>query len=621
MTRSMQRPTRSIQSSRCRALAVEIGLAAALALLVPRVTLAATPPTVYVARSGTADYVCDGTSDDLDIQKALNFVAANTGKGFTTVYLKAGTYSIADTMVLPSNIVVTGDKAAVLRLKNNVGWSANSQSFFAGTGVQNLKMHGFELDGNRDNQGGLPHGKGYHNLIVLKSSKNIEIYNMHWHHSLGDGAQIRNSSDISFHDNAVEYLGHDVVYLLYSKNAKVYRNKVVTVSNSACRTTQSDQVEIYENDYQGTTKYSSTGPLIEIQFGDSDGLSGINIHDNYFHDCNGAGIWAFEDDKSKGSKIQVHHNVFNNTGNYKSDSGYSSSGILLEGLNASIQHNVFFNCQKSGIRTTLSSLHSSYSLGSYTVEVTNNVFMNMRAYSNGTGAALWNERSNYAVKASNNCFYKNAGGNTQGSGITVVSALSDDPLFANTGSGDFHLKSKYGRWSGSGWVFDAVTSPCIDAGLPSSPYALEPMPNGARANIGRYGNTAQASRSPGVVPPADAAVVPPGDAAVAPPADGAAPGPDGATPAPDLGDASASGDQRLDGLPQGDGGAAEDGSPADARAVTEGCGACALGSQVSHPSLLLALWIVPLIVMRRRRSSGRASEGRSASAPPGHRSR
>ena len=60
---------------------------------------------------------------------------------------------------------------------------------------------------------------------------------------------------------------------------------------------------------------------------------------------------------------------------------------------------------------------------------------------------------------------------------------------------DLHVKSEYGRWNGNAWVTDAVTSPAIDAGKPSSDYSKEPTPNGERVNIGAYGNTAKASKS------------------------------------------------------------------------------------------------------------------------------
>ena len=62
-----------------------------------------------------------------------------------------------------------------------------------------------------------------------------------------------------------------------------------------------------------------------------------------------------------------------------------------------------------------------------------------------------------------------------------------------------HLKSKFGRWTGGGWAFDAVTSPCIDAGGPASDYSREPAGNGGRVNLGRYGNTPEASRTTGAI--------------------------------------------------------------------------------------------------------------------------
>jgi len=82
-----------------------------------------------------------------------------------------------------------------------------------------------------------------------------------------------------------------------------------------------------------------------------------------------------------------------------------------------------------------------------------------------------------------------------GSSITIDSpCMSVDPLFAS--SNDFHLKSVGGRWTNSGFVYtDAVTSPCINAGDPSSAYASELSPNGSRINMGAYGNTDQASKS------------------------------------------------------------------------------------------------------------------------------
>jgi|GEM_PF-684741 len=81
------------------------------------------------------------------------------------------------------------------------------------------------------------------------------------------------------------------------------------------------------------------------------------------------------------------------------------------------------------------------------------------------------------------------------------SNIDTDPLFADPDNGDYHLKSQEGRWDPAAetWVVDDVTSPCIDGGNPAGDYANEPQPNGARINMGAYGNTAQASKT--YVPP------------------------------------------------------------------------------------------------------------------------
>jgi len=93
--------------------------------------------------------------------------------------------------------------------------------------------------------------------------------------------------------------------------------------------------------------------------------------------------------------------------------------------------------------------------------------------------------------------------------------INTDPCFANPGywdpngtpddsnddywvDGDYHLKSQAGRWDpvSESWIQDDVTSPCIDAGDPNSLVGDEPFPNGGIINMGTYGGTAEASKSP-----------------------------------------------------------------------------------------------------------------------------
>ena len=76
-------------------------------------------------------------------------------------------------------------------------------------------------------------------------------------------------------------------------------------------------------------------------------------------------------------------------------------------------------------------------------------------------------------------------------------SLSHDPLFANPAALDFHVMSQGGRWApGTGVVYDAATSPLVDAGDPASAFTNEAPPHGDRRNIGMYGDTGQASQTP-----------------------------------------------------------------------------------------------------------------------------
>lgn len=107
---------------------------------------------------------------------------------------------------------------------------------------------------------------------------------------------------------------------------------------------------------------------------------------------------------------------------------------------------------------------------------------------------LWNNNDEeiYSFGSVPIVSYSNIQGGWTGTGNTDT-----DPLFANPGNGDYHLKSQAGRWNpnSQSWVTDAVTSLCIDAGDPNSDWTVELWPHGKRINMGAYGGTPQASMS------------------------------------------------------------------------------------------------------------------------------
>lgn len=72
--------------------------------------------------------------------------------------------------------------------------------------------------------------------------------------------------------------------------------------------------------------------------------------------------------------------------------------------------------------------------------------------------------------------------------------IQGDPLFVNVSARDFHLKSVCGTWNGTAFVSYDEYSPAIDKGDPAYDYSTE-SGSGNRLNIGRYGNTTEASKS------------------------------------------------------------------------------------------------------------------------------
>ena len=122
---------------------------------------------------------------------------------------------------------------------------------------------------------------------------------------------------------------------------------------------------------------------------------------------------------------------------------------------------------------------------------------------------------------SNSIFWNNTGGDLFGcqARYSFISGaegnIEGDPLLVDPNSGDYHLRSRRGRYwpEHDVWILDTVTSPCIDGGEPRTDPLDEPIPNGGRINIGAYGGTVQASMTPERMPgqafnpkPADGAV-------------------------------------------------------------------------------------------------------------------
>lgn len=105
-----------------------------------------------------ADYIVDGTADNVQIQQAID--AANAAGG-GTVFLKAGIYDIADSIKMKSGITLQGEGfGTVLRLANNAGVNVIRNNTINSLVDSRMNIRDLAVNGNGTNQPIAPNNTG-----------------------------------------------------------------------------------------------------------------------------------------------------------------------------------------------------------------------------------------------------------------------------------------------------------------------------------------------------------------------------------------------------------------------------------------------------------------------------
>ena len=512
-----------------------------------------TPPIVYVSGDGTGDFNCDGTSDQVEINQALDYIAANSG--FTTVYLKgANIYWIDEPIYISSNTILEGDSTAIIKLVDNANWETKFKGLIMQKGatftiaiddttnaLHNITFRGFEIDGNRQNQDE-PSGHSYYNMIKLQNCYNITINNMFMHDNLADIVNITSgvygfNLNLKFYNNRVHGSGHDGIFILKCDNFEIYDNIFTNNRTDAhIRVQFCNHFKMHNNICGNDPNNRNSGGIgIDIQVKSNTPINDAEIYGNYLYGKGAfSGIWLWQTNKggdlNTHRDVYIHHNIIEN---------YQGAGIAIYGFNNTIiENNVIEHNGEGTNRDFIDNVPMGKQSGitfykggdgnkikGYTTIVRNNIIGNNAAY------GIENKKPNlHRFISEYNCIYNNNKGNYKNVSswldIYVYPDFAcDNPkenedrisytynilspkwqIAEETGNirGDlgakeainiFHLKSKQGRWNEDYWVYDDITSFCINTGNPKSDYYNEPFPNGNIVNIGAFGNTEFASMS------------------------------------------------------------------------------------------------------------------------------
>ncbi|MFZ2961220.1 MAG: right-handed parallel beta-helix repeat-containing protein [Candidatus Ozemobacteraceae bacterium] len=282
---------------------------AIILLAYPHGTFAATPPVVYVAGTGDdgGDYICEGNDDQVQINKALQFVAAHPE--YTTVHLKGPfTYVINDTVRIGGKTIFEGDSNAILKLVNNCGWQQNKAM------IQELKspssdieIRGFQINANKAGNPGIRPGAYYHNLITLRSCSNVKVHNMYLQGSYNDVFKISNGTNIEYYNCILHDNGHDGLYAIKCSGVSVHNNVIGIKCNAGMRFDSCSNCKAYSNRIFSEL---GGGAGIQVQT-DGGSVTGIDLYDNKVYKTATFGFWVFgrgNMPSASGTRVHIHNN-------------------------------------------------------------------------------------------------------------------------------------------------------------------------------------------------------------------------------------------------------------------------------------------------------------------------
>lgn len=234
-------------------------------------------------------------------------------------------------------------------------------------------------------------------------------------------------------------------------------------------------------------------------------IASNTIYSNQTTAGNGGGIMC---SNALVTAADVSHNlIYNNTANAGSGGGIATSQATVNIVNNTISGNTAIRVPPNG------GIGGGVYVAGSTATINNCILWG----DTGT-AAKGNELgvNTYISPSTLTVTYSDVQGGASAVFIGVGNTLAwgtgnidSDPLFA--AAGDFHEMSQGGRFAALfdlpptnplAWFRDTglfENSPCIDAGDPLSPFANELAPNGGRINMGVYGNTNEASKTPPLI--------------------------------------------------------------------------------------------------------------------------
>jgi len=387
-----------------------------------------------------ADYVCDGTADDVQIQSAIDALGTVGG----TVYLTEGAFDISAKVNLDSKITFKGSGHATIL---NASDSLDETMLEADTKTDVI-VCGLAIDGT--GQTGTSYG------LSFKASSQFAAKNLYVHNTAKDGVRVESSNHGIVENLILVDIGNHAVFAGYASHDVVINNVVSTNPGTehVCIEWRKDSVDNYNINVSNVTGYDAHNTGIYVQHAHNIVVSnctiqntanyGIYIDDSYRISFNNVVVDTITgaDRSCYFDTSAAHHITVSNCQFYNSDAG---NGMQISSDNTSITNSMIIDSYKTGINIS----------GATNLSL-NNVIVDTSEDVGRFNVSISNAASNIAI---NNCqFYEPTKYNifiSTADNIIINSCILDG---ASNAAGPFSLTSDSSRVTFSNCLFRHFTN-------------------------------------------------------------------------------------------------------------------------------------------------------------------
>ena len=265
---------------------------------------------ITVAGDGRGDYNCDGSSDQVEINQALEYAVENPG---TTVYLKGPfTYVIDDTILIGSDTTLEGDSNVTIKLADGLSvWGGRYSSItekkamimINGNSASNITIENITVDGSQsDYYPDIDLGTSCYNMATLIGCNGLTIRDVIFQNGCNDAVLISDSSNIVIDSVTVNKCGHDGIYAYNVTGITVKNCTFINRTNSSCRF-----CIVTDGVFANNECTTSGGGYAGLELEGT--VINIEVYGNYFHDLDAPAIAHVNTEETN---VNIHDNTIVN---------------------------------------------------------------------------------------------------------------------------------------------------------------------------------------------------------------------------------------------------------------------------------------------------------------------